>query len=159
MFRQQTAFIIFHSGYCGSVKQPAGKRYEGSLMIQRQTFDLYDGNCLTHFMALVSFDTPRKHYYFRQKQPSRGVLNKGCPGSMQQIYRRTPMPKCDFNFIEITLRHGCSPVNLLYIFGTPFSKNTSGWLLLFRVVVITDYGKFLCVNSADCFRNVLSKKP
>ena len=34
------------------------------------------------------------------------------------------------NFIEITLRHGCSPVNLLHIFRTPFSKNTSGCLLL-----------------------------
>ena len=36
------------------------------------------------------------------------------------------------NFIEITLRHGCSPVHLLYIFRTPFPKNTSGWLLLVR---------------------------
>ena len=34
------------------------------------------------------------------------------------------------NFIEITFRHGCSPVNLLHIFRTPFLKNTSGWLLL-----------------------------
>ena len=34
------------------------------------------------------------------------------------------------NFIEITLQHGCSPVNLLHIFGTPFTKNTSEWLLL-----------------------------
>ena len=34
------------------------------------------------------------------------------------------------NFIEITLWHGCSPVNLLHIFRTIFSKNTSGWLLL-----------------------------
>ena len=33
------------------------------------------------------------------------------------------------NFIEITLRHGCSPVNLLHIFRTPFLKNTSGRLL------------------------------
>ena len=33
-------------------------------------------------------------------------------------------------FIENTLRHGCSPVNLLHIFRTPFTKNTSGWLLL-----------------------------
>ena len=41
------------------------------------------------------------------------------------------MPKRDFNKVaEITLRHGCSPVNLLYIFRTPFIKNTSGWLLL-----------------------------
>ena len=27
-------------------------------------------------------------------------------------------------------RHGCSPVNLLYISRTPFLKNTSWWLLL-----------------------------
>ena len=41
------------------------------------------------------------------------------------------MSKCDFNkFIEITLRHGYSPVNLLHIFKTPFLKDTSGGLLL-----------------------------
>ena len=34
------------------------------------------------------------------------------------------------NFIEITLRHGCPPVNLLLISRAPFSTNTSGWLLL-----------------------------
>ena len=35
------------------------------------------------------------------------------------------------NFIEIILRHGCSPVNFLYyIFRTLFPKNTSGGLLL-----------------------------
>ena len=33
-------------------------------------------------------------------------------------------------FIEITLRHGCSHVNLLHFFRTAFTKNTSGWLLL-----------------------------
>ena len=39
------------------------------------------------------------------------------------------------NFIEITIRHGCSPVTLLHIFRTAFLKNTSEWLLpvsLFR---------------------------
>ena len=43
------------------------------------------------------------------------------------------MPKCDFienNFIEITFRHGCSPVDLLHIFRTPFPRNTFEWLLL-----------------------------
>ena len=55
---------------------------------------------------------------------------------MQQIYRRTPpclwliSIKLQSNFIEITFRHGCYPVNLLHIFRTPFQKNTSGWLLL-----------------------------
>ena len=32
-----------------------------------------------------------------QKQPLRGVLKKKCSENMQQIYRRTSMPKCDFN--------------------------------------------------------------
>ena len=35
-----------------------------------------------------------------------------------------------YNFIEVTLRHECSPVNLLHIFRTLFSRNTSEWLLL-----------------------------
>ena len=38
--------------------------------------------------------------------------------------------KLQSNFIEIALRHGCSPVNLLHIFRTTFPKNISGWLLL-----------------------------
>ena len=39
------------------------------------------------------------------------------------------MSKCDFSEVAsaITLRHGCSPVNLLHIFRPPFLKNTSGW--------------------------------
>ena len=45
------------------------------------------------------------------------------------------MLKCNFNeavcnFIEITLRHGSSPVNLLHIFRTPFPKNTCGGIFL-----------------------------
>ena len=32
-----------------------------------------------------------------QKQPSRGVPRKKCSENMQQIYKRTPMAKCDFN--------------------------------------------------------------
>ena len=42
------------------------------------------------------------------------------------------------NFIEITLRHECSPVNLLHIFRTPFLKNTSGWLLLYNLDAILE---------------------
>ena len=32
------------------------------------------------------------------------------------------------NFIEITLQHGYSPVNLLHIFRTPIPKNNTGGL-------------------------------
>ena len=96
-------------------------------------------------------------------QPSIGVLSKRCPENMQQIYRRTPMPKCDFitlpmqkqpsrgvlrkrcsNFIEITLRRGCFPVNLLHIFRTPFPKITSKGLLL-------SYGYNLRQKAGDKF--------
>ena len=52
------------------------------------------------------------------------------------------MLKCDCNkvatkFIEIILRHEGSPVNLLHIFRTPFSKSTSGRLLLvIRIILV-----------------------
>ena len=52
-----------------------------------------------------------------QKQPSRGVL-KICSKFTAESPSLT------------ALRHGCSPVNLLPIFRTPFLKNTSGQLLL-----------------------------
>ena len=43
-------------------------------------------------------------------------------------------------FIEMTLRHGCSPVNLLHIFRTPFPKNTSWWLpLVFTTLYIYNW--------------------
>ena len=38
--------------------------------------------------------------------------------------------KLQSNFIEIALRHGCSPVNLLHICRTSFPKNISEGLLL-----------------------------
>ena len=73
-----------------------------------------------------------------QKQSPIDVPGKRFSENMQQTYRRTFMPKCDFNrvalqlcnFIEIALRQGCSPINLLHIFRTPFLRNTSRWLLL-----------------------------
>ena len=87
------------------------------------------------------------------EHPSGGVLVKRCSEKMQQIYRRAPMQKCDFNkvalqlhwntlrhsnFDEITLPHGCSLVNLLHIFRTPFTKNTSGgfWIHLWELYTL-----------------------
>ena len=35
-------------------------------------------------------------HYIIQKQSLRSVHRKRCSENMQQIYRRTPMPKCDF---------------------------------------------------------------
>ena len=58
---------------------------------------------------------------------------------MEQIYMRTPCQslisvKVLCNFIEIALWHGCSPVNLLHIFRTPFPKKTCGGGLLLKIL-------------------------
>ena len=40
-----------------------------------------------------------------QKQPPRVVLSKRCSEKMQQIYKRTPMPKCEFNKTTLLIPH------------------------------------------------------
>ena len=51
----------------------------------------------------------KRKYFFHvctkhpQKHPLRGVPRKRCSENMQQIYSRTPMPKCDFNKIASIL--------------------------------------------------------
>ena len=71
--------------------------------------------------------------------PHRSIPRKRCSENKQQIYRRTPMSKCNFNkvannFIEITVRHGYSPVDLLHILRIPFLKNASGWFINYFTV-------------------------
>ena len=53
------------------------------------------------------------------------------------------------NFIEITIRHGCSPVRLLHIFRTYFPKNAFGGLpqLIYRFL----WTKNLSVISASLY--------
>ena len=65
------------------------------------------------------------------KELSAGVLKKKCFENMPQIYRRTPMPKCDFNKFakQLCWNHTSAIVpscNLLQIFRTHFPENTSG---------------------------------
>ena len=36
-----------------------------------------------------------------RKQLSRGVVRKECSENMQQIYRKTPMPKCHFSEVAL----------------------------------------------------------
>ena len=67
-----------------------------------------------------------------EKNPSRGILRKRCSENMQQIYGRTRIAKCDFK--KVPFQHGCSPVNLLHIFRTPFLSNNSGGLLLYLLL-------------------------
>ena len=52
-------------------------------------------SCLSRLEDIVRHATKSTHYL--QKQSPIGGLNKRCDENMEQIYRRAPMPKCDFN--------------------------------------------------------------
>ena len=60
----------------------------------------------------------------------KGVLKIYSKSTGEHPCRSAISIKLQSNFIEIALRDGCSPVNLLHIFRTYFPKNTSGRLLL-----------------------------
>ena len=117
--------VIYHDSNISYVF----KKNEGSIITERK---------ISHHKFVTHIKNFTRNLFKDQKQPPRGVLSKRCFENMQQTYRRTPMRMCDFNkvvklqsnFVEITLRHGCSPVNLLHISRTTFSKNNCGWLLL-----------------------------
>ena len=47
-----------------------------------------------------------------QKQPSRGVLKRRCSENVEQINRRTPMSKSDFNKVAKQLCCKCNVMSL-----------------------------------------------
>ena len=68
-----------------------------------------------------------------QKQPSIGFFKKSCSENMQQIYRRTPIPKCDFNKVA---KHASA-----WVFSCKFAacfQNTSGRPLLILLYSISE---------------------
>ena len=67
---------------------------------------------------------------FTGEHPYRCAISICSKFTVEHPYRSVISIKLACSFIEITLRHGCSPIKLLHIFRTPFSKNTSGRLLL-----------------------------
>ena len=79
---------------------------------------------------LQEFATKRKRSSPPEVFLVKGVLKICSKVTGEHPCRSVILIKFQSNFIEITLRDGCSPVNLLHIFRTHFSKNTSGWLLL-----------------------------
>ena len=73
-------------------------------------------------------------FHYRSSPPEL-FLRKGVPKicskfTGEHLCRSVISIKLLCKFIEITLRHGYSPVNLLHIFRTPFHKNSSGGLFL-----------------------------
>ena len=84
-------------------------------------------NCLSDWcLRVISNDRSGPSVVFLGK----GVLKICCRFTGEHPCRSVISTKLLCSFIEITLRHWRSPVNLQHIFNTAFSENTSGWLLL-----------------------------
>ena len=85
---------------------------------------------------LIRRDSVTFRSTFKSSHPEvvlgKGVLKICSKFTAEHPCRSTISIKFQSNLIEITLRHGCSPVNLQLISRTPaFTKNTSGRLLLY----------------------------
>ena len=89
-------------------------------------------NRFPHIWITLVFNILRS--YFRSSHPElffvKGVLKIYSKFTGDHPRRSVVSINLRSNFIEITLRHGCSPVNLLHIFRTLLTKNTSERLLL-----------------------------
>ena len=82
-----------------------------------------------YFPIIIKFTRVLNTWILISRGSPPGVLKKNCTENMRQIYRRTPMPKCDFNKVIKRLywnrtRQGHFPVNLGHIFRAVFLKNT-----------------------------------
>ena len=85
--------------------------------------------CCAVVMKQLSWYSPLNRSSLLQVFLRKGVLKICSKFTEEHPCRSAISIKLLCNFIEITLRHGCSPVNLLHIFTTPFPKSTSGRLL------------------------------
>ena len=92
-----------------------------------------------------------------QKQPSRGLLEERCSKNMQQIYRRTPMPKCDFNK-QLHRNRSSAWVYVLHIFRTPLDGCFWSFLVITGSFYIGDmrnpfyysiYSKYIKENASN----------
>ena len=112
------------------------------LMSQKFTKGVYSGKCpVASKKSLLNISADSRKVWVCnsvscQKQPSGYVLRKRCSENMQQIYRRTPMQKCDFHKVakQRYWNHTSTWVfscKFWCLFSEHlFPKNTSGWLLL-----------------------------
>ena len=52
---------------------------------------------------------------YRRSSPDVFSKKRRSAAGMLHIYRRIPIQKCDFSRAQLTLLHGCSPVNWLNV--------------------------------------------
>ena len=107
-----------------------------------QLSKIYRSNYSNLFVTTSILKILRKYskkiggWVYLLKQPLRSVLKNSCSENMQQFIGEHPCRSAisielPSNFIEITLRHGCSPISLRHIFRAPFPTRSFGLLLLY----------------------------
>ena len=100
------------------------------------------------FLAGISFCL--RILTYRSSHPKvllrKGVLKIYSKFIGEHPYRSAISIKLFCSFIEIALRHGCSPANLLHTFRTPFPRKTSGWLFL----------EFICIVESGRLNDVIN---
>ena len=101
---------------------------------QKAIVKIYYGNVYDQ-VCVVSYEFGIKHMTMLRSSHPGMFLRKGVLKIYSILTGEHPCQsvisiKLQSTFIEITLLHGCSSVNLLHIFRKPITKNTSGWLLL-----------------------------
>ena len=74
---------------------------------------------------------------FQRSCLGKGILNICSKFTGEHPCQCTISIKLQSNFIEIALRHGSSPVDLLHIFRTIFLKDTSRGLFLIVINIAT----------------------
>ena len=87
--------------------------------------------------------------YWGRSSPPEVLLGKGVLKICRKFTGQHPcwsVISIESNFIEITLWHGCSPVNLLYIFRTLFPKNITIGPLLLRELLQNQEFIFVITN-------------
>ena len=91
-----------------------------------------------------------------QNQSLIGVFIWSCSENIQQIRRSAISLKLQSNFIEITLRHGCSAVKLLNIFKTSFPEKPLNGCFYFLFLFFFP-SEFLCFT-AKAHQNAMLKR-
>ena len=92
------------------------------MLVQLLTWSSWYSWSLFFLSSYLSYELKTSHLIenYKQKQPSRGILKKSCSKKMQQVYRRAPMPKCNFNKVAkhlddcFSIRHIKHRIPLLF---------------------------------------------
>ena len=89
------------------------------------------------------------HVAKTKKQPPRGVHRKSYSENMQQIYGRTPMPKCDFNKVMSQFYWNRTSASAFCCkFVTPFLCNFIEFLRGFHSIfcnILCNIAQYFCI--------------